>query len=112
MSFGGAHILQGIEICNGRPILYDTGDLVDDYAVDPRLRNDYGLLDRLDVEGSTVQHIELVPTRIENCQVNLATNSDRAATSARMQQLCAEMGTGLHVKDKTLSIECVEPIEA
>jgi poly-gamma-glutamate synthesis protein (capsule biosynthesis protein) len=35
-----AHLFQGIEIYNGKPILYDSGDLIDDYYVDPELRND------------------------------------------------------------------------
>jgi poly-gamma-glutamate synthesis protein (capsule biosynthesis protein) len=107
-----AHIFQGIEIIEGRLILYDTGDFVDDYAIDPSLRNDYGLLYRLSVEGSRVRHVELIPIRIENCQVNLAGEADRPAISARMQRLCAEMGTCLHVKDGILSIECVDPIGA
>jgi poly-gamma-glutamate synthesis protein (capsule biosynthesis protein) len=107
-----AHILQGIEICNGRPIFYDTGDFVDDYSVDPELRNDHGLLYRLAVEGSRVQRVELIPTRIENCQVNFAREADRSAISARIQRLCAEMGTRLEVTDGALSIECAEPIRA
>jgi poly-gamma-glutamate synthesis protein (capsule biosynthesis protein) len=35
-----AHVFQGVEIYRGKPILYDTGDFLDDYAVDPNLRND------------------------------------------------------------------------
>lgn len=27
-----AHLCQGIEIHRGKPILYDTGDFIDDYA--------------------------------------------------------------------------------
>jgi poly-gamma-glutamate synthesis protein (capsule biosynthesis protein) len=107
-----AHVFQGIEICSGRPILYDTGDIVDDYAVDPELRNDYGLLYRLQVQGSRVQDIELIPTRIENCQVNFAKGADSHAISARMQGLCAEMGTHLQEKDGTLLVECVRPTSA
>jgi poly-gamma-glutamate synthesis protein (capsule biosynthesis protein) len=33
-----------VEIYRGKPILYDTGDFIDDYAVDPRLRNDWSFL--------------------------------------------------------------------
>ncbi|MBI2942085.1 MAG: CapA family protein [Chloroflexi bacterium] len=39
-----AHVFQGIEWHDGKPILYDAGDFVDDYAVDPVLRNDWALL--------------------------------------------------------------------
>ena len=35
-----AHLFQGIEFYKGKLILYDTGDFVDDYQVDPLLRND------------------------------------------------------------------------
>src|SRR5215211_4082640 len=35
-----AHVFQGVEVYRGKPILYDTGDFIDDYAVDERLRND------------------------------------------------------------------------
>ncbi len=33
-----AHLFQGVEVYRGRPIFYDAGDFVDDYAVDPLLR--------------------------------------------------------------------------
>jgi poly-gamma-glutamate synthesis protein (capsule biosynthesis protein) len=105
-----AHIFQGIEIFDGRPIFYDTGDFVDDYAVDPRLRNDYGFLYRLEVDGSRIQRIELIPTRIENCQVKLAKGATSQSIADRMQRLCLEMGTRLHLKDGRLHIECLEPI--
>ena len=35
-----AHIFQGMEIYKNRVIFYDTGDFIDDYYVDPTLRND------------------------------------------------------------------------
>jgi poly-gamma-glutamate synthesis protein (capsule biosynthesis protein) len=105
-----AHLFQGIEIFDGRPIFYDMGDFVDDYAVDPRLRNDYGFLYRLDVDGSRIQRIELIPTQVENCQVNLAKGTDCRSISDRMRRLCSEMGTHLHLKDGRLRIECLEPI--
>src|SRR5918998_994230 len=43
-----AHVFQGVEIYDGKPILYDTGDFINDYAVDPRLRNDWSFLFRID----------------------------------------------------------------
>ena len=30
-----AHVFQGVEVYRGKPILYDTGDFIDDYAVNP-----------------------------------------------------------------------------
>src|SRR5207248_1383095 len=36
-----AHLFQGVEFDRKGLILYDTGDFLDDYAVDPELRNDW-----------------------------------------------------------------------
>ncbi|MCL4436773.1 MAG: CapA family protein [Thaumarchaeota archaeon] len=49
-----AHIFQGVEVHNGRLILYDTGDFVDDYAVDPDLRNDQSFLYLVTFEGGRI----------------------------------------------------------
>jgi poly-gamma-glutamate synthesis protein (capsule biosynthesis protein) len=101
-----AHLFQGIEIYQGKPIIYDAGDFVDDYAVDAKLRNDQGLLFRLQVEEKAVKQIELIPTLIANCQVNLAAGSTRQAIDERIRALSAEMGTTVHDKDERLWIEC------
>ena len=47
-----AHICQGIEIHQGKPILYDTGNFIDDYAVHPPLRNDRSCLFKVIFEQS------------------------------------------------------------
>ncbi len=88
-----AHVFQGIEIYQRRPIIYDAGDFVDDYAVDPKLRNDRGLLFRLHVREKKVQQLELTPVRIYDCQVDLATGEDKEAIADRIHALSAEMGT-------------------
>jgi len=37
-----AHVAQGVEVHAGKLILYQAGDVIDDYAVDERWRNDLG----------------------------------------------------------------------
>jgi poly-gamma-glutamate synthesis protein (capsule biosynthesis protein) len=71
-----AHVFQGVEIHDGRPILYDTGDLVDDYAVDRPLRNDQQLLFLIEASAEGIRRIELVPLLIANSQVNRARGRD------------------------------------
>lgn len=88
-----AHVFQGIEIHRGRPILYDTGDLVDDYRVDPEKRNDLALLFRLVADREAVRRIELVPLRIADRQVNRARGGDFDEVARRITRLSAEMGT-------------------
>ena len=37
-----AHVAQGVEVHAGKLLLYQAGDVIDDYAVDERWRNDLG----------------------------------------------------------------------
>jgi poly-gamma-glutamate synthesis protein (capsule biosynthesis protein) len=90
-----AHICQGIEIYRNKPILYDTGDFIDDYAVDPVLRNDRSCLFRLLFDLGQLQRVELIPVRLAVAQVRLARGEDFAAIATRMEKLCAELGTPL-----------------
>jgi hypothetical protein len=78
-----------------RPIIYEAGDFVDDYAVDPELRNDWGLLFRLRVHQLIVSQLELVPVIIARCRVNLATGPEREVIAERITTLSAEMGTAI-----------------
>jgi len=70
------HTVQGVELYGGRPVLYGTGDFIDDYAVDPVDRNDLSCLFEVWVDGGRVTRIRLHPVRIAGFQVNLATGDD------------------------------------
>jgi poly-gamma-glutamate synthesis protein (capsule biosynthesis protein) len=99
-----AHVLQGIEIYR-RPIFFDLGDFVDDYAIDPILRNDRGLLFLLAADATGVRRLELVPTLIERHQVNRAKGAERDAIAARIVALADEMGTVVRDAGGRLVIE-------
>jgi poly-gamma-glutamate synthesis protein (capsule biosynthesis protein) len=91
-----AHVVQGIEVFQGKPILYDTGDFVDDYAVDDLLRNELSALFLVQIKPpATVERVYLVPVFISDMQVNLAPERERASFIKRLTLLCAEMGTDL-----------------
>lgn len=100
-----AHIFQGVEIYKGRPIIYDSGDFIDDYAIDPELRNDWSLLFWLQVEEGHIRRVELIPALISFCQVNLATGATRDSIVERICRLSAEMGTTVQTEDEQLRIE-------
>lgn len=87
------HTFQGIEIYRGRPILYDLGDFVDDYAVDPVMRNDWSFLFLVDFDERGSRRLWLVPTAISNMQVNLAKGRLQDRILTRMERLCRELGT-------------------
>ncbi len=90
-----AHICQGIEIHRGRPILYDTGNLIDDYAVHPLLRNDRSCLFKVMFEQGRLHRVELLPVSLDVGYVALARGKEQEAICARMEMLCAEFGTKL-----------------
>ncbi|MHB0871519.1 MAG: CapA family protein [Chloroflexota bacterium] len=99
-----AHLFQGVEVYQGKPIFYDAGDFVDDYAVDPLLRNDRSALIRCTVGPSGVERVQLLPVLIEDFQVNLATGSEFDAIAARLQALSAEFGTRVTFGDGALEV--------
>ena len=88
-----AHIFQGVEVHHGKPILYDTGEALDDYAIDPVLRNDRSFIILADLEDARVRALRLVPILLRGTQVGLARGRDFEETCRRMQMLSAEMGT-------------------
>jgi len=100
-----AHIIQGIEVYKGKPIFYDAGDFVDDYAVDPILRNDRSILILCTLGTEGVRNVELLPVLIANFQVNLAKGEDHRAIAARLRMLSAEFGTRLASTNSRLKID-------
>jgi poly-gamma-glutamate synthesis protein (capsule biosynthesis protein) len=101
-----AHVFQGIELHRGRPIIYDAGDFVDDYAVDPELRNDWGLLFRLEADRAGVGRIDLTPVVISHRQVNRAEGFERDAIAERITALSTEMETTVFCEDDRLWVPC------
>jgi len=89
-----AHVFQGVEVYEQRPILYDTGDFVDDYAVDDRLHNDRSFLFDLSVaaDGEPAM-LRLWPTEIDDFAVQSASPEAAEWSRERMRELSAPFGT-------------------
>lgn len=94
-----AHIFQGIEFFDRKLIMYDTGDFVDDYYVDPVLRNDRSFFFKVEVDQNGIRGVELVPVLISDFQVNLSNDIE---TVKRMQALSSEFGTHLELVEGKL----------
>lgn len=88
-----AHIFQGVEIYKGKLILYDTGDFVDDYAVDPILRNDNSFLFLVEANQRGIKSLKLIPVVIHDFQVNQAKGKHAQEIMQRMRRLSKEMKT-------------------
>ena len=99
-----AHIFQGIEMYNNKVIFHDTGDFVDDYAVDSILRNDRSFLFLVEVDKKGIQKIELIPVLISNMQVNRATDIDYEETIQRMKDLSQEFETTIEDSEKGIFV--------
>jgi poly-gamma-glutamate capsule biosynthesis protein CapA/YwtB (metallophosphatase superfamily) len=86
-----AHVFHGIERIDGRFVLYDLGDALDDYAVDPKRRNDLGILalwrPRSDPE------LELIGLELRFCETQLARGAAADWIAARLERACASLGT-------------------
>src|SRR5918995_6372751 len=100
-----AHVFQGVEIYRGKPILYDTGDFIDDYAVDPKLRNDWSFLFKIFLEGGEFRRLELSPVTLPYARVQLAKGSEKEAILDRMKLLSGEMGTAFVCREGRLVLE-------
>ena len=101
-----AHLFQGVEIYRERPIFYDTGDFIDDYRLDERLRNDWSFVFLADVTERRIERVRLVPVRLNYARVDLATGAESKAITDRMIERCAALGTRALEIGGTLAIEC------
>lgn len=100
-----AHLFQGIEKYKDKLILYDTGDFVDDYYVDPSLRNDETFLVKVKIIAKEIKEVKLIPALISEFQVNKANGEDKERILTKMTGLCKELGTDLARKNDTLILD-------
>lgn len=88
-----AHIFQGVQLYDKRLIMYDTGDFIDDYAIDQELRNDWSFIFLLEADSEGLRKLRMVPVRLRYARVDLATGAEFQAIRDRMRLLCRELGT-------------------
>jgi poly-gamma-glutamate capsule biosynthesis protein CapA/YwtB (metallophosphatase superfamily) len=95
-----AHVPHGVA---GR-VLYDLGDFLDDYRVDPMLRNDLGLLFLVTLDAAGPVRLEALPLKLEFCHTRLAAGEDAAWMRQRFRSACAALGTTLEDDADRLTI--------
>ena len=96
-----AHVFHGVS----PPVLFDMGDFVDDYAVDPALRNDLGLLFLVTLDAGGPSRIEAVPLRLDFARTTLATGDDHRWIRERFTRACAAFGTAVGRQGDRLVID-------
>jgi poly-gamma-glutamate capsule biosynthesis protein CapA/YwtB (metallophosphatase superfamily) len=95
-----AHVPHGV----AGQILYDLGDFLDDYRVDPRLRNDLGLLFLVTLDAAGPLLLEAYPLKLEFCHTCLAAGEDAAWIRRRFRSACAALDTSVEEAAGRLSI--------
>jgi poly-gamma-glutamate capsule biosynthesis protein CapA/YwtB (metallophosphatase superfamily) len=95
-----AHVFHGVA---GR-VLYDLGDFLDDYAVDPVLRNDLGLLFLVRLDERGPRGLEAVPLELGYCHTRLAGPAAAARIARRFRAACAAFGTEVSGPDERMTI--------
>ncbi len=86
-----AHVFHGVK----ENVLYDLGDFLDDYAVDPLLRNDHGLLFLVELEAHGPPRVEAVPMKLEYAYTRLAQGEEAEWIRQRFSRACAELDTNV-----------------
>jgi poly-gamma-glutamate capsule biosynthesis protein CapA/YwtB (metallophosphatase superfamily) len=95
-----AHLFHGVE---GRA-LFDLGGFIDDYAVDPVLRNDLGLLWLVTLDTMGPLSLEAVPITLDFCRTRLADGADAAWVKQRLTDACHAMGTKVIAEGRRLKM--------
>jgi poly-gamma-glutamate synthesis protein (capsule biosynthesis protein) len=96
-----AHVFHGVE----RNVLYDLGDFLDDYAVQPVLRNDLGLLFLVELDRGGPGRLEAVPLELQYCHTRLARGAEAAWIHRRFTEACRALGTEVTEERGRLVVE-------
>ncbi|HEX7301003.1 MAG TPA: CapA family protein [Solirubrobacteraceae bacterium] len=96
-----AHVFHGAQ----PGVLYDLGDFVDDYAVDPRLRNDLSLLFLVILDRQGPVSLEAIPLKLEFCHTRLAAGDEADLIRRRFRSDCAALGTRVAERDGRLVVD-------
>lgn len=95
-----AHVFHGVD----GTVLYDLGDFLDDYATNPLLRNDLGLLFLVELDQLGPKRLHAVPLALDFCGTRLASGDDAAWIAHRFRRACSAFGTTVHIDEDRLVI--------
>lgn len=100
-----AHVVQGVEWAGRSLIMHDTGDFLDDYAVDPVMRNDWSFVFMVEIESGELRKLSLTPVLLQLAEVRRATPSEADALCERMITLSQNFGVSFLRTEEGLEAE-------
>jgi poly-gamma-glutamate capsule biosynthesis protein CapA/YwtB (metallophosphatase superfamily) len=77
--------------------LFDLGEFIDDYAVDPGLRNDLGVLWLVTLDADGPRRVEGVPLRLELAYTRRADLEETRLLHSLMRERCAAVGSSVRL---------------
>ncbi|MBB6348156.1 CapA family protein [Nonomuraea muscovyensis] len=93
-----AHTFHGV----APRVLFDLGDFIDDYAVDPLARNDLGLLWLVTLSPAGPVELRALPLKLDYTRTRLARGDDWRRVRDRFTAAGAALGTSVRVRDGEL----------
>jgi poly-gamma-glutamate capsule biosynthesis protein CapA/YwtB (metallophosphatase superfamily) len=93
----GRHILMGVEVIDGRPIVYDAGNLVIDFANSNLSRTSEGRggIFELRLGRGGVRRLDVTPIALSFCKAELATGDLRDEILAEFVEDSGKLGTAV-----------------
>jgi poly-gamma-glutamate capsule biosynthesis protein CapA/YwtB (metallophosphatase superfamily) len=88
-----AHQLQGMEVIDGKPVIYDAGNLLFDFGSDGWTHKTAIFVLHFDQVG--VRWVEAVPVKMHRNIAELATGDERMEIARRLEDLSLRLGTKL-----------------
>lgn len=98
------HHFQGVEWIGASAVLYSTGDLVDDYAVDPSYRNDRQLLFEVVLTQQRVERVRALPLELDVARTAPAGDEAREWIVRRFAQFCRQVGSRIEVDEPWIEV--------
>jgi poly-gamma-glutamate capsule biosynthesis protein CapA/YwtB (metallophosphatase superfamily) len=96
-----AHVFHGV----APAVLFDLGDFLDDYAVNPALRNDLGLLWLLELDArGAATRIRALPLALDYCFTRRAARDEADWIGRRLRELCAPFGTEVETGEELIEL--------
>ncbi|MBI2898244.1 MAG: CapA family protein [Deltaproteobacteria bacterium] len=99
-----AHWLQGVGLVDGKPIVYDAGNLVVDYPGEGQGHR--GILYEVTFRRDGISKLRARPITLARSRTTLATGRDAARTLGELVRLSNELGTRVRLDGNSAVIRC------
>ncbi len=102
----GRHHIQGVEIFDGKPVVYDAGNTLIDFGGGRSMEEDRrGMFWQIEFSKAGVHRLEGVAIKTKHSRTMLAKGSDREKALGRVKRLSSEYGTEFKTANNRVYID-------